>query len=179
MNGTTLHGSVAIDTNVFEHLTNPQENPEQHIDGLLEYLISWRTELLVDGRNRINGEYNNRIVQKLKNSYETDNAASILKYWFIYATHRKIELKLNDRLMESIKRIIHEHTNRVDTIFVYVAFKEGKILISNDINDIVDGPPSERGHSPRRTRLQNATKKHRPNGAGILTSIEANDLVKN
>lgn len=172
-----FHEGVAIDTNVFEHLTNPQVNFDQHIDGLLEWLIELRTVLLVDDSNRIAGEYDNRITQNLKDSDEIDNATALLRYWFIYATHKQVALKLNDVLMGSIKSVIHEPTNRIDTIFVYVAFKEGRILISNDKDDIVFGPPSEGGRSPRRTRLLNATKKCRPKGADILTSMEASSHI--
>ena len=179
MSKGALYESVAIDTNVFEHLRNPQENPDQHIDGLLECLIRWQTELLVDDRNRITGEYNDRITQHLKDSDEIDNAATLLRYWFIYATHRQVELKLNDALMGSIKTVIHEPSNRTDTIFVYVAFKEGRILISNDKDDIVFGPSSEGGRSSRRTRLLNATKRRRPNGSDILTSTEASSHIAN
>ena len=39
---------VAIDTNVFQHLLNPQNNVNSHINRLLEYLIGQRTTLVVD-----------------------------------------------------------------------------------------------------------------------------------
>jgi len=39
---------VAIDTNVFQHLLNPQNNVNSHINRLLEYLIGRRTTLVVD-----------------------------------------------------------------------------------------------------------------------------------
>ena len=58
---TVFAKSVAIDTNVFLHLLNPQKNTCSHINGLLEALQARDTVLLVDDRQRIQGEYSNQI----------------------------------------------------------------------------------------------------------------------
>ena len=169
--------SIAIDTNVFLHLLNPDENPDQHIDKLLLTLLEFKTDLLVDDRNRITGEYSHQIGQRIRSSFETGNAIYLLRYWLESAKHRQVELNIGDSLMRTIRGVILEHSEAVDRIFVYVAFKSGRVLISNDENHIVFGPPSERHPNDRRTRLLNATRRHRPNGADILTSREASDEI--
>ena len=47
---------IAIDTNVFEHLLNPQENTNNHIDTLLRTLTRDRVGLIVDDKKRIENE---------------------------------------------------------------------------------------------------------------------------
>ena len=168
---------IAIDTNVFLHLTNPQNNGDSHIDGLLKTLKELKVMLLVDDKDRLAGEYKLHLAPKIRNADETDNKILILRYWFIYALRHKVDLELQDRLMQTIRGVIHELPKNADRIFVYVAFKEGKILISNDKHDIVCGPVRERRQGPRRTRLLNATRNHRPNGADILTSREASSTI--
>ena len=62
-----------------------------------------------------------------------------------------------------------------DRTFVYVAFKVGRALISNDMRDIVRGTASEQPH--RRVRLLAITCGIRPTGASILTSQEAHSRI--
>ena len=44
---------IAIDANVFRHLTNPQNNVEGHISALLSQLIQDGIQYLVDDRSEI------------------------------------------------------------------------------------------------------------------------------
>ena len=52
-----VRDEVAIDTNVFQDLLNPQNNACSHINRLLEYLIRERTTLVVDDQGLIASEY--------------------------------------------------------------------------------------------------------------------------
>ena len=72
--------------------------------------------------------------------------------------------------MAAIRDVIFEHSKNPDRTFVYVAFHEGKSLITNDKTDIVFGPPNE--STPRRNRLLRGTRRLRPGNPDILTSKE-------
>ena len=49
----------------------------------------------------------------------------------------------NDDLMTAIRDVIIEVSENVDRTFVYVAFQQGTLLISNDLRHIVRGPADE------------------------------------
>ena len=172
MTATWLGDYVAIDTNVFLHLLNPQRNIDSHITKLLAHLRTQGTMHLVDDRGRIQNEYMDQIGQVLIQSDERGIEGDILRYWMIDATPRRVPVNLQDNLMQAIRGVIIERSEVVDRIFVYVAFQTGSVLISNDETDIVIGPPRERGQRPRRDRLLRGTRRLRPNGADILTSWE-------
>ena len=173
MSGIPFENCVAIDTNVFLHLLNCQNNPDSHIDALLKSLSTQGTILLVDDGDRIAGEYDNQLAQMMKSADDTRNDLNILRYWMNPDRRQKVAFSGNDRLFNAIKQVIHEQAETVDRILVYVAFKAGTTLISNDEIHIVVGPPRERRQGQRRTRLLNSTRRLRPDGADILTSREA------
>ena len=52
MTDCPFQDSVAIDTNVFMHLLNPEQNPDGHIHRLLGFLIEQQTGLLTDEQGR-------------------------------------------------------------------------------------------------------------------------------
>ena len=171
---TTLFGdSVSIDTNVFLHILNPQQNVNSHIDELLAYLQEHGVALVVDDRNRIAEEYRHQIEQEVLRSNDVRNEIYILRYWILAASRIEIAVNLTDRLMHSIRGVIVERSERVDQIFVYVAFNNGSILISNDERHIVVGPIGESRLGERRRRLLRVTRRLRAQGADILTSLEA------
>ena len=175
---TLFEDCVAIDTNVFEHLTNPCENTGSHIEYLLRYLQEKEVALIVDNKNRMASEYRNRMVPIIKRIDDKGyQIVSLLRYFLVEATRHQVPLDMGDRLMVAILQVIVEPSKSKDRIFVYSAFKVGKTLISNDEKDIVIGPVREGGQSPRRTRLLNSTKRLRPNGADILTSKEAYKMI--
>ena len=170
MSGTPFEGCVAIDTNVFLHLLNPQNNPGEHINQLLDHLDCQMIALIVDDKERISGEYNNKINPILLNSDDTREEIYILRSFFGQNARRhKVSVTMNDDLMRAIRNVMP--TDSTDRIFVYVAFKEGKILISNDRGDIVN----------RRQTLLNDTRQIRrrigSTDAEILTSQEAHDRI--
>ena len=168
---------VAIDTNVFVHLLNTEENTHSHINKLLVHLWNYCIALVIDDNGRILGEYERIITPVVKNLDENLNERAILLYWILYAERCEVPLDMGDDLMRAIRRVIVESSESVDRIFVYVAFKMGTILITNDDVHIVVGPTRERNQSPRRDRLLHGTRRLCPGGAGILTSQEACDKV--
>ena len=177
MNGIPFKDCVAIDTNVFLHVLNCQNNPDSHINELLQYLSELGTALLVDDQGQIAGEYEHQLGPMLRNADDTLNERYILNYWMHPDRRQDVRFLGNDQLIAAIKQVIHEKSETVDRRLVYVAFKVGKTLISNDEMHIVVGPTKERRQGPRRTRLLNSTRRLRPNGADILTSQEAHAAI--
>ena len=167
---------IAIDTNVFEHLLNPQENCGDHIDILLKALAERKFNLIVDEKGRIEGEYKNRISPIIKESMDTNlQKRRLLELWFLKLVNCKKRIKVKrDKLEGEIKKIITEQPEKVDRIFVYVACASDCTLITNDIKHIIKGQAGEK--TERRKRLLRKTRKHRPgNKTKILTSKEAYD----
>lgn len=176
MNTSPFQDAVAVDTNVFVHLRNPQENPDRHIDHLLRRLVEQRVKLLVDEDGFINHEYKEHVISMLKGSLVDAGEAYLLGYFMSVDAQRKVAVDRQDRLWAEIRRVIFETSKNPDRTFVYVAFHEGKSLISNDERDIVYGPPHE--SRPRRDRLRRETRQHRPRtGAEIFTSVEASAQI--
>ena len=178
MNAMTPQGiAVAIDTNVFEHILNPQENIDYHINGLLSQLQQDNARLVVDSGRRIRGEYNQQLTPIIRNGDDMRNEMQLLRYWILYAPEPDTVSVHDDRLMTAIRKVIVERSEGVDRIFVYVALKQGKTLITNDRRHIVNGPSRESKQGARRHRLLSDTRRLRPNGANILTSNEAHSQL--
>src|SRR5690349_6403414 len=72
---------IAIDTNVFVHLTNPQENPDSHIDQMLSHLAKDNPRLCIDSTNKISNEYLEKLGPRIGNSNETGIAIYLLRFW--------------------------------------------------------------------------------------------------
>ena len=87
----------------------------------------------------------------------------ILKLWFVGRMNapKIVDIDHNSTLMNTIDSIM-TNCETVDRIFVYVAFSEGRILITNDESDIVK----------RRVPLKKKTKRSRrtlrPRGGGQI-----------
>ena len=168
--------AVAIDTNVFVHLRNLRENPGRHIHHLLGVLAEQSVELLVDNGSVIQQEHVRNVIPMLEGSSVDGAEAYLLQYFMDANIQRKVAVARQDRLMVKIRDVIFEPSKNPDRTFVYVAFHEGKALISNDREDIVCGPPNER--RPRRDRLLRGTRGLRPDGADIWTSQEAHTAIQ-
>ena len=175
MTASPFMDSVAIDTNVWIHLLNPQNNEESHIDRLLDYFRQQAIELVVDDKGVIGKEYLNSVFRRYQGLDESRNERYLLRYC-LNAPRCIVTLDILDNLMRSIEILIHEPGKDADRTFVYVAFKIGRILISNDLRDIVRGTASE--HPERRVRLLKTTSGIRPVGADILTTKEPHDTIK-
>ncbi len=172
-----FEGAVAIDTNIFEHLLNPRQNVDGHINSLLVHLQENDIALLVDDRERIAGEYNHHIGPIIQRVDDLSNEIYILRFWLLAASRISTAVYLTDPLMMTIREVIMEPSEVVDRIFVYVALSHGKLLVSNDTMHIVFGPSGGGGRSTRRQRLLRNSRRLRPPGAGIVTSEEANDMI--
>ena len=176
MTNSPFQDAVAIDTNVFVQLLNPQNNINGHINSLLVHLQEKGVSLLLDSKNRIWGEYANRLTLNNPSAYVRLNEAEILEYWLEYAPKCSLRVNLSGELMTVIKGVIFEE-EAVDRILVYVALSKGKTLVSNDRRHIVDGPSWESSQRPRRNRLLRKSRSKRPQGGKILTSLEAFDRI--
>lgn len=167
MNGLT-NDLIAIDANVFEHLLNPQENTNGHIGDLLQQLIKDKIRLLVDDKDKIVNEYKSCLLSYMEKTTVDEGKAEriILRYWLLPqnkgAIHEIVLVNQLDDLMTAITELIPP-TKRKDRFYVYVAFKKGRVLVTNDHKDIVD----------HKAELKRKTKSFRLNGADIVDSREA------
>ena len=177
MTDCPFQDSVAIDTNVFVHLLNPQNNTENHINQLLVHLQQQDIVLLVDCGGRIAGEYYHHLAPIIRRTDDERNERYILRYWLEGAPRSQITVNGSSPLMATIKGVIKEPSETVDRIFVYVTFSQGKLLVSNDVVHIVSGPARESRLGSRRQRLVRDSRRLCPPGAEILTSQEAHDMI--
>ena len=165
--------AVAIDTNVFVHLLNPEQNPDGHIHRLLGFLIVQELALIIDEQGAIRREYERHIEPMFKGNSVVGNELYLLTHWMKPEAQAIVSVSRNDDLMRAIQEVVVEPPKRADRTFVYVAFKSGRTLMTNDENDIVSGPVREANWTSRRDRLLRATRRLCPDGASILTSREA------
>ena len=129
---------VAIDTNVWIHLLNPQDNVNSHINKLLDYLRRQGIALIIDDQGKIAKEYRDSVLRRYQGMDETQNERYMLRYC-LSAPRRVVTLSELDDLMNAIEEVICESGKDADRTFVYVALKIGRTLISNDMRDIVRG----------------------------------------
>ena len=153
---------IAIDACVFRHLLDPAWNIESIIDNVLLRLIQEKYILLTDSAGKIDKDYMDQVVPAIKNNFDTDNRRILLRHWMMLAERKVIKLDQTDRLMSAIKEVIVED-ELADRAFVYVAFKNDSILVSDDHKHILG----------RRKKLLKSTKKYRGGNANILSSSDA------
>lgn len=158
---------IAVDTCVFIHLLNPQNNPGSHIDKLLTYLMEKRYDLVVDSTSKIPNEYQVQIIPMLRDRDDTGTQLVILRYWMSLAGRQVEDVDSRDQLMRAIRGVIHEADEHADRAFVYVACKADCYLVTNDGQHIL----------PRRKRLLSATRKLRGLGTDLICSMEAYDRL--
>lgn len=168
---------VVIDTNVFEHMLNPQNNINGHIEELLKTLMIDEISLIVDEERKIENEYGEVIEPIIRNNSDEHIQLQLLRYWIVYHIDKRKRISIsNDELMRAIGGIIKGKKQLVDRTFVYVAFKCDCILITNDGRHIIKGHLKEK--TERRKALLRKTRKHRPSQRSeILNSIEAADRL--
>lgn len=130
--------AIAIDTSVFEHMFNPQENKENHINVLLQHLQEDGVKLLMDKELRVYREYLDRIGHRLGIVSERSNETQLLRYWMSPDSKKEIvTVDWSDDLMNVITDVMTRNTSGADKILVYISFSRGKNLVSNDRQDIV------------------------------------------
>lgn len=172
MNGLTTD-TIVIDTCVFEHIFNDENNnSDGHIDELLGRLSADSIRLGVDEAKAIFREYDRRLSPRFSNEDDTGNRLTILRYWLSPDNHELIDVDLKGPLHIAIKSVIVERKEKVDRVLVAVACSLGRILVTNDRIHILWGPSRERPTNRRNrlTKLLRATKKFRPGGFDLLNS---------
>lgn len=163
MNGLT-NDTIAIDANVFGQLTT--KDNREHIGELLRRLIEDEIHLLVDEGKKIVTEYDSFFPRYLECADERGAEGELILYWFSSENHKVVPVDTKDNLMVAIRNIIPAHRGQ-DRFYVYVAFKKGRVLVSNDEKDIWR----------HRHELKRRTKRFRPNEADIVTSDEAHSRL--
>ncbi|MCY2995706.1 MAG: hypothetical protein NTY19_48840 [Planctomycetota bacterium] len=113
----------------------------------------------------------------IQSGFQTGNELEVLRYWMSPDNQTEVNVSPTGELMQAIKRVIHEQSEKVDRFFVAVAFTRGRILVTNDMLHIVEGPDRERKLGHRRDRLRKAAKKHSSAGAEILDGREAHSRL--
>ncbi len=159
---------IAVDTNIFEHLLNPAENINNHITILLQSMIDDKVGLIVDKKGVIKGEYLDRLIPRIKESYDK-GYNFIFRYYFTqYTKELQVSVEQNDALMTKIKEIIPNVSR--DRVFIYVALIKDKVLITNDRKDILD-----KGNirNKRRNQLLKMANQQGYKSANIYDSLEA------
>ena len=154
---------IAIDTNIFVHLTNPADNPDSHIDQLLNHLAKSDPILCVDSTNKISAEYDEKLGPRIQTQNERNLAIYIIRFWILFARRESIPLNATSQLMNRIRQVIPEPAEHVDRALVYVSCEGNCPLITNDKLHIVD----------RRSELKKRTRKLRGQDSRILLSVEA------
>ncbi|MCZ0932106.1 MAG: hypothetical protein OXJ52_03020 [Oligoflexia bacterium] len=79
----------------------------------------------------------------------------------------KVTVDLSDKLMTCITKTVPEHKG-IDRFFVYVAFKKGRTLVTNNTRDMIDN-----GHRDEKRKELRKCRSHKNRKADILTSEEA------
>ena len=152
---------ITIDTNVFEHLFNRQNNEDDHIDALLRHLVERRVALCADKGGRMFGEYQLQLNPFFKRSDEGQKVIW-LRYFLVLAERTEVTVNFGDALMVSIRGKI-PFAEVSDRVFVYVAIFSDCILISNDLGHITD----------HRNNLRRCARKHGSNDTDFVDSLTA------
>jgi hypothetical protein len=156
---------IVIDANVFEHLLNPQENVDKHINQLLAVITSSH-QLYIDRGGKIKGEYEVRLEAAINNPEQQDNfEIYLLRFWLKMKEMKIVEADTPQSLREAIKKVIIEVSETIDRCFVETAALSGCDLITNDELHI---------HN-RAKDLKKALKKLGYKKTEIINSLEAKD----
>ena len=161
----------AIDTNIFEHLLNPQKNVNGHIDILLQKMRDIGVILILDGKHRILDEYNNRTVPLFRNQATDSSKRFLIQYWTQDCKKYQVPVEHSSELMQKIKNALPQGEG-TDAVFVFVVFRCGGTLLTNDRDDIID-----EGNKPDARRRKLLKIRERDMNSEILTSKEAFDLL--
>jgi hypothetical protein len=156
---------ITIDTNVFEHLFNPQNNLDDHIDALLRHLVERRVALCADKGGRMFGEYQQQLSPFFRKSDEGQKVIW-LRYFLILAERTEVTVDFGGALMVSIRKHI-PFAESSDRIFVYVAIISDCVLVSNDLGHITD----------HRNNLRKCARKHGSDSTDFVDSFTAHSLM--
>jgi hypothetical protein len=153
---------ITIDTNVFVHLFNNQDNEDEHIDRLLGWLVDRLSILCVDDKKRMEGEYITHVIPLIKKASDQTLKVYWLRYFMEFGERHLVPLAFGDDLLVSIRGQIR-FAEPSDHVFVYVAAKSNTLLVSNNPKHITN-------HS---NGLRKCAKRYGSKMADFVTSIEA------
>jgi len=128
---------IVIDTNVFVHLLNPEKNIKKHINQLL-VTIPYTHQLQIDKDKKIEAEYNQKLIEIIKNASETGIERQLLELWILKKEKYYLEVKPPDNLRKYVKQIINDDSKRVDRYLVETTAISDCDLVTNDETDILN-----------------------------------------
>jgi len=163
MNNLTTD-SIAIDANVFMHLMDARIK-DKHVYVLLHQLAEDKILLLIDDMKKIFSEYSKHILPRFQKMDEGFPNRILLARWFLPDNRKIVPINMTDELMTAITRIIPSWKGP-DRFYVYVALHEGRVLVTNDTEDIL---------GKRDKLLKIKAHPRLPHGAKILSSEQAHN----
>lgn len=165
---------IVIDTNVFRHMCdrNPRFNGDGHCLVLLGSLAAKVCTLLVDDKGHFYHEWTQIVASQFQRESEIGGEIAVLRYWADRQHHAVRTISTKDDLAKAIKAVIHEN-EPADRAYVYVALSNGRILVTNDLEHIVQWPKDRQEKKQRRDRLFKDARRHIQPNAEILLSSEA------
>ena len=155
---------IAVDTNVFLHLLNRQEDPDSHIDHLLIHLAREGYVLCVDSLGKISAEYQEKIEPALKDASDMGIARILLSHW-MKGERIQVTIDLQGALISAVKEVIPERNETVDRLFVAVSCTQPCALVTNDDTHILS----------RKRELRRKTRKWHKGELEIMNSREARE----
>jgi|GEM_PF-6331064 len=127
--------NVTIDTNVFVHLFNPEQNTEEHIDRLLEGLVRQKRSTCYDtGKNgRIESEYTHQLAPIIRSRKSEGARMELLRYFFVLSPRCYVVLDFGSALGVAIRNVMNAvGAEPSDHVFAYVACHSDSPLITNN-----------------------------------------------
>ena len=161
--------AMVIDTNVLEHVFDPANNTNGHIERFLEKFTRQRKKLCIDGvdgsgKSRILDEYKHRLGARLSKMDEQDRLLHCLRYFLLQADRVAAQVNLADGLgsclVPKMNRVMAE---RSDQVFVYVACALDSVMVSNNRRHVTD----------LRQGLRQCARKARSNNSDFVSSVDA------
>lgn len=170
---------IVIDTNVFRHMCDrdPEFNEDGHCVVLLGKLAAQLCILLVDNAGMFYHEWNSIVASQFNRESEIGGEIAVLKYWADPQFHSVRDVSSTDGLAKVIKGVIREN-ERFDRAYVYLAYNNGRVLITNDLEHIVRWPKKKPEKALRRDRLLRDAGDYIQSGAAILISREAHACME-
>ncbi len=126
--------------------------------------------LILDDKHRILNEYNNRTVPLFKNQATDSTKRFLIQYWTQACKKCQVPVEHSSELMKKIKKALPQGEG-TDAVFVFVVFRCGGTLLTNDRDDIID-----EGSKPDARRDKLLKIRGRDIKSEILTSKEAFDV---
>ncbi len=129
---------ITIDTNVFQHLFNPEVNTERHIDDLLRDWMRERRGLCRDSGGRIFQEYRHILEPIIRSRSDDGSRLTLLRYWLAQAQAIEVDLDQGGELMSCVKKCLRRsRAESSDQVLAGVAIEADSNLVSNDKGHLI------------------------------------------